>query len=183
MMNSTEVIEVFEASPWLAYGACILVVLLLFFVFVLLRRRQPKSVLAYSTENGDVRVHRSAIVELVRTSCEQLEGVSRPNVTIRVKNRLIHFEVRIKLAGGGHLKTVEQTLQTHLRKALSENLGIEDLGRIHVIATGFQSGRIEAEAERGTGNSAAGSGAAEGATKPLPGASRPGGDSGGVDSR
>ena len=55
----------------------------------------------------------------------------------------MHFEVRIKLASGGQLRSIEQTLQIHLRNALTDNLGIEDLGRIDIIATGFKSGKID----------------------------------------
>jgi hypothetical protein len=51
--------------------------------------------------------------------------------------------VRIKLLSGGRLREIEQTLQSHLRKALTENLGIESLGRINILATGFKSGRID----------------------------------------
>lgn len=118
-------------------------VVLLASVLFLISRRQPKNVVAYSTENGDVLVSRHAIVELVRTSCEQLEDVAKPSVKVRVKGKTTHFEVRIKLQSGGHMREIEQTLQGHLRRALSENLGIESLGRITIIATGFKSARID----------------------------------------
>lgn len=117
--------------------------LLLLFVLVLLLRRQPKNVVAYTTDNGRVMVSRSAIVELVQTSCEQLQDVSKPQVRIQTKGNTTHFEVRIKLQSGGRLRTIEETLQGHLRSALTENLGIENLGRINIVATGFKSGRID----------------------------------------
>ena len=49
----------------------------------------------------------------------------------------------IKLKSGGSLRTIEQTLQSHLRQALTENLGIENLGQINIVATGFKSSRID----------------------------------------
>lgn len=118
------------------------VVALAFLLFVLIRR-QPKHIKAYSTENGEVIVSRSAIVELVQTSCEQIKEVSRPQVRMHVKGGKTQFEVRLKLASGGQLRSIEQMLQAHLRKALTENLGIENLGRINIVATGFKSGRLE----------------------------------------
>lgn len=117
--------------------------LILVFALVLLIRRQPKNVVAYSTENGRVMVSRSAIVELVQTSCVQLQDVSKPQVRIQTKGSTTHFEIRIKLLSGGRLRTIEETLQAHMRKALTENLGIENLGRINIVATGFKSGRID----------------------------------------
>ena len=88
-------------------------------------------------------VSRSAIVELVQTSCEQIKEVTKPQVRVKVKGRQTNFQVRLKLASGGQLRKIEETLQSHLRKALTENLGIENLGRIDIVATGFKSGRIE----------------------------------------
>jgi hypothetical protein len=117
--------------------------LILIFVLVLLIRRQPKNVVAYSTDNGRVMVSRSAIVELVQTSCVQLQDVSKPQVRIQTKGSTTHFEIRIKLLSGGRLRTIEETLQSHMRKALTDNLGIENLGRINIVATGFKSGRID----------------------------------------
>ena len=129
-----------STEGYLTLGTSVLVLLLLALIRL---RRQPKSVMAYATESGRVMVSRAAIVELVQTSCSQLEAVSKPNVKIKVKGSTVHFEVRIKLASGGQLRRIEQTLQTHLRTALTDNLGIEDLGRIDIIATGFKSGKID----------------------------------------
>jgi hypothetical protein len=122
-----------------------LAVLALLVMLTLLLRRQPKNVVAYTTENGRVMVSRHAITELVQTSCEQIQDVSKPQVRITVKGKTTHFEIRIKLLSGGRLRQIEETLQTHLRMALTENLGIESLGRINIVATGFKSGRVESK--------------------------------------
>lgn len=142
-MDWAKIVEVLEhlAQPLYLYiGA---VALVLAFLLVLLIRRQPKNVTAYSTTNGQVMVSRSAIVELVQTSCVQIKEVSKPQVHMQVKSGKTHFEVRLKLASGAQLRSIEETLQTHLRKALTENLGIDNLGRIDIVATGFKSGRVE----------------------------------------
>jgi hypothetical protein len=136
----TDALQHLTQTEFLYLGGAILV---LAFLLVLLVRRQPRNVVAYATENGRVMVSRHAIIELVQTSCEQLEDVSKPLVKIEVKGQTTHFEVRIKLLSGGRLREIEQTLQNHLRKALTENLGIESLGRINIVATGFKSGRID----------------------------------------
>lgn len=117
--------------------------LALAFVLFLLVRRQPKNVVAYTTANGQVMVSRAAIVELVQTSCVQIEEVSKPQVRMHVKGGKTHFEVRLKLASGARLREIEEVLQSHLRKALTENLGIEDLGRIDIVAIGFKSGKLD----------------------------------------
>ena len=142
-MNFSELTDALQqvTRPELLYvgGA----ILMLAIILVLLVRRQPKNIVAYTTENGSVMVSRHAIIELVQTSCEQLEDVSNPLVKIKAKGQITHFEVRIVLLSGGRLREIEQTLQRHLREALTQNLGIESLGRINIVATGFKSGRID----------------------------------------
>lgn len=117
---------------------CIIGIGLFVLVIIAVIKRQPNHVVAYTTDSGSVTVSRAAIVELVQSSCAQIEAVSKPRVTIMVKRRTAHFKVRIKLASGGRLRDVEHALQNHLRKSLSDNLGIEHLGKIDVIATGFK---------------------------------------------
>ncbi len=139
----TEALKYLTQPEYLYTGGA---VLFLACFLILLLRRQPKNVVAYVTENGRVMVSRSAIVELVQTSCEQMQDVSKPHVKIKVKGKVTHCDVCIKLTGGGRLREIEQTLQNHLRYALTENLGIENLGRINIVATGFKSGRISQSA-------------------------------------
>lgn len=142
-MNWTEITEALShlTEPTYLYAAGALLALAL--LLILLVRRQPKRIVAYRTENGRVMVCRSAIVELIRTSCEQLDDVAKPSVRINVKGKTTHFDVRIQLMSGGRLRDIEETLQTHLRQNLTENLGIENLGKINIVATGFKSGRIQ----------------------------------------
>ena len=116
--------------------------LLLVIILILLRRRQPKHIVAYKTENGAVTISRSAIVELVRTSCEQISQVSKPKLKVFFRKGLTHFAIRIQLTSSGSLKDIEETLQNHLRESLSKNLGIENLGDINIIVTSFKSGKI-----------------------------------------
>ncbi len=142
-MNWTEITETLShlAEPTYLYTAGALLALAL--LLILLVRRQPKKIVAYRTENGRVMVCRSAIIELIRTSCEQLDDVAKPSVKINVKGNTTHFDVRIQLMSGGRLRDIEETLQKHLRQNLTENLGIENLGKINIVATGFKSGRIQ----------------------------------------
>ncbi len=142
-MNWTEITEALShfSEPTYLYAAGAFISLSL--ALILLVRRQPKNIVAYRTENGRVMVSRSAIVELIRTSCEQLNDVTKPSVKIKVKGKTTHFDVRIQLMSGGRLREIEQTLQEHLRQNLTENLGIEHLGKINIVATGFKSGRIQ----------------------------------------
>ena len=142
-MHWTEITETLSHFSEPTYLCAAGTVLALTLFLILLGRRQPNKIVAYRTENGRVMVCRSAIVELIRTSCEQLDDVAKPSVKIKVKGKTTHFDVRIQLMSGGRLRDIEQTLQKHLRQNLTENLGIENLGTINIVATDFKSGRIQ----------------------------------------
>ncbi len=142
-MTSAEITERLQQLGALEYLYISLATLALVALLILLLRRQPRKIVAYATEDGQVFVARSAIKELVQSSCEQLEGVSKPRTRISIKGGFAHFDVKVKLVGSCRLKDVEATLQRHMRRALTENLGIENLGQIDVTATGFKSGRVE----------------------------------------
>ncbi|MEM1221368.1 MAG: alkaline shock response membrane anchor protein AmaP [Verrucomicrobiota bacterium] len=143
-MTGSDISEILDYVTQQPFLYCVGTVLVLIVVLVLFLKRQPKNVVAYKTEDGSVLVSRAAIIELVQTSCEQLEDVSKPSVKIKVKGPVTHFQVRLKLLAGGRMRDVQKTLQVHLRNTLTENLGIENLGQIDIIATGFKSGRINA---------------------------------------
>ncbi|NCG08017.1 MAG: hypothetical protein GWO81_00335 [Verrucomicrobia bacterium] len=124
------------------YGGALLAIAFIYFFMRLFCGCRAKRVIAYSTEGGKVIVNRSAIVELVNSACAQIEDVSKPRVRIRIRGGIPHFQIRLKLASGGRLRAVESSLQQLLRNALTNNLGIEKLGSIDVVATGFKSVRL-----------------------------------------
>ena len=114
----------------------------LLFIFILLLKRQPKNIIAYKTENGNVIIGRAAVVELVRTSCKEIGQISKPKLKVFTKRGLTHFDISIQLTDGCNLKDVEETLQNHLRESLSQNLGIEKLGNINIIITSYKSSKV-----------------------------------------
>lgn len=119
------------------------VLLLLLVAAIFLLRRQPKNIVAYTTDTGDVLVKRSAVIESIHTTCDQLKDVGKPKVTVKTKGKTTDVRIEVALSGSAQLRTVEETLQRHLRAVLSNNLGIERLGRIDIIATGYKSGRVQ----------------------------------------
>ena len=118
-----------------------LVLALLLFILLLLRR-QPKQIVAYKTENGNVTISRLAIVELVRTSSQQIDGINKPVIKIYTRGKHVHLTIYIKFSGDGRLREIEKTLQEYLRQNLSENLGVENLGNINIVITSFKSKKI-----------------------------------------
>lgn len=150
-MNPSEIlvslVEDFGPTEYVYIG---LAVTILTLILLLISRRQPKKIAAYQTDNGRVFVARTAIKELVQTSCQQINGVTKPSCTIAPKGGKLNLEVQIKLESGSQMRVIEAQLQQHMRKALTENLGIEKLGHINVVAVGFKSARISSSSANKT---------------------------------
>lgn len=82
-------------------------------------------------------ITRSAISELAQRICDQIETVGKCSTRIKTRGGTLKIEVRIQLMAGSKLGDVTADLQERLNHALSEILGIENLGEINVIVTGF----------------------------------------------
>ncbi len=122
-------------GPFLWIGAVAFVLLLA--LWLLLTRRETGPIVAFDSATGDVKVSRQAIHELAQRTCNSMDSVGKCLTRIHSRSGILNIEVRIRLIGGSRLNDVSTELQTRLTQALQENLGIERLGSIDIIVTGF----------------------------------------------
>ena len=120
-------------SGYIAFGISLFLLVLL--VVFLIRPRRGKSVLAYEDANGRVEVSRSAINELVQSTCQQIETVKQPKVLTYVKKGVPALRIKLKVQGEARMKDIRERLRNHLRTQLMENLGFERLGSIDILET------------------------------------------------
>jgi hypothetical protein len=122
-------------EPFLVLGAIALGLLLL---LLLLRLRPPSRIKAFKGETGYVEISRHALLDLVHSACEQLPEVRKPSIKVRARRKL-DLSVRIRVDGSAHLRDTASYLQSHLKDALENNLGVERLGKIRILVTGVRS--------------------------------------------
>lgn len=122
-------------EPFLVLGAIALGLLLL---LLLLRLRPPSRIKAFKGETGYVEISRHALLDLVHSACEQLPEVRKPSIKVRARRKL-DLSVRIRVDGSAHLRDTASYLQSHLKDALENNLGVERLGKIQILVTGVRS--------------------------------------------
>ena len=118
---------------WFAF----LVIVLLIVLWFLIARRETGPIVAFDSATGDVKVSRQAIHELAQRTCNSMGSVGKCLTRVHTRSGILNVEVRIRLIGGSRLNDVSTELQTRLTQALQENLGIERLGNIVIIVTGF----------------------------------------------
>lgn len=130
-------------NPYLAYlilGVCAFVVLLILLNWFTSLFKSPR-LIAYKTEKGMVQVNCGAISDLVQSICKKDSHISQLKTKIISKRKKLNIQIRIRIESGSHLKSIEETLQSEIRDALSESLGIENIGFIDIIATGIKDSR------------------------------------------
>ena len=137
-MTRERVLELWDnywALPYADYIAIGVALAFLLLLVLILRPRKGKSVLAYEDANGRVEVSRSAINELVQSTCQQIETVTQPKVITYVKKGVPALRIKLKVQGDARMKDIRDRLRNHLRTQLMENLGFEKLGSIDILVT------------------------------------------------
>ena len=88
-----------------------------------------------------VQVNCGAISDLVQSICKKDSHISQLKTKIISKRKNLNIQIRLRIESGSHLKSIEETLQSEIREALRESLGIENIGFIDIIATGIKDSR------------------------------------------
>ena len=88
-----------------------------------------------------MQVNCGAISDLVQSICKKDSHISQLKTKIISKRKNLNIQIRLRIESGSHLKSIEETLQSEIREALRESLGIENIGFIDIIATGIKDSR------------------------------------------
>ena len=88
-----------------------------------------------------VQVNCGAISDLIQSICKKDSHISQLKTKIISKRKNLNIQIRLRIESGSHLKSIEETLQSEIREALRESLGIENIGFIDIIATGIKDSR------------------------------------------
>jgi uncharacterized alkaline shock family protein YloU len=74
----------------------------------------------------------------VRSICNKDSHISQLKTKIIPKRKKLNIQIRLRIESGSHLKSIEESLQSDIREALHESLGIDTIGYIDIIATGIK---------------------------------------------
>ena len=88
-----------------------------------------------------VQVNCGAISDLVHSICKKDSHISQLKTKIISKRKKLNIQIRLRLESGSHLKSIEASLQSEIREALQDSLGIENIGFIDIIATGIKDSK------------------------------------------
>lgn len=125
---------------YLIFVACAFILLLITLYWLKFLFKKPR-LLAYKTDKGIVQVNTGAISDLVQSVCKKDSDISQLKTKIIPKRKNLNIQIHLRIDSGSCLKSIEETLQSEIRGALRQGLGIENIGFINIIATGIKDSR------------------------------------------
>ena len=115
-------------------------ILLLFLILVLwsIRKLRNDLVPVFHDDEGDVQITTQALQELVKKSCQGIEGISAPTTKIKMKGGSIRLYVRLSVDPQGEIKEIRTLLRNNIEKIMVENLNFANFGGVDIVIKGFQ---------------------------------------------
>lgn len=126
----------YATNPWVMAGLIVVVLLVVLLIF--LSKKPPSRIRAFNNEKGYVEISRAALIDIIRSTSEQVDIEKKPGVTVRTKHGKLHIDVKIRLLPSRRLTEVSEILQKHLTETLEQGLGIRRLGNINVVVVGVR---------------------------------------------
>lgn len=145
-LQDLQALELFHYLTEPLYWGLAAVLLVLLLLFILQRKHQPSTFAAFNATSGKVLVSRTAIVDIVKRTCDYTDYIDSSKVKVNTRKKKLDIRLFIKLKPGARLSSVTTSVQKNLEVNLRKNIGIENLGKIDVIVTGI-SGSVPAHLE------------------------------------
>ena len=123
-------------SEYFIGGAVTLAALFVLWLIKALMFRPPRVVQAFPTEGGQVLVTVRAVKELVMHCCEELSGNGSAEVRVGVRGGELRTRVHLRLRRNANVKAVTSYLRERIVQALTENLGLDNVGDIDIVVVG-----------------------------------------------
>lgn len=123
-------------DPHFLGGAYAVGGILVLYILFKITFRPPRTIEAFTSEGGRVLVSRRAVRELIQRCSEDLGEVGSADVKVDIKRGRLHTRVELRLRRNANLKGISGYLREQVTLALTENLGVEELGEVDIVVIG-----------------------------------------------
>lgn len=129
--------EFFQELINCCYFWPILISILLLIIIWISIRKNCQIIQLFDNSEGSVALVQNALIDLIKKTCEDVVPESKPNVHLWIKNNALNIRVKIKIYSDQHVETIASIIQKQLHIVLKDTLGLENIGPINIIITGF----------------------------------------------
>ncbi len=164
------------ADSWFVKHSIIISVLLLILLVAAVVRRRRRTLQIFSNAHGKVHVSHAALADLIESTAREYGAVSRPRANFVRRGGKLEIYLRLKIGTGQTLPQFSNGLQMRVASAVRDAFGLQNLGGVHVIITGYRATDVTDEGQpvREEGSSVPYHGASP--AKPAKTTPRPDGD-------
>jgi hypothetical protein len=127
-----------EATQQPVYWYALILLLFLFLVLWSIRKLRNDLVPVFHDDEGGVQITTQALQELVKKSCQGIEGIDAPTTKIKMKRGAIRLYVRLSVNPQGDIKEIRSLLRNNIEKIMVENLNFANFGGVDIVIKGFQ---------------------------------------------
>ena len=127
-----------EAIQQPVYWYALILLLFLFLVLWSIRKLRNDLVPVFHDDEGGVQITTQALQELVKNSCQGIEGIDTPTTKIKMKRGAIRLYVRLSVNPQGDIKEIRSLLRNNIEKIMVENLNFANFGGVDIVIKGFQ---------------------------------------------
>jgi hypothetical protein len=124
-------------SPYYWYA------LLLFLVLVLilwaLSKMKQDLLPVFKDDEGVVQITPHALHELVKKTCEEMEGIFNPNTTIKKKGNAIRLAVQLRIQTDCNVQETRLELKRRLEEVMIKKLNFDNFDGVDILIKGFQT--------------------------------------------
>ena len=119
---------------WLILLAFITSILFLW----LIRKLKKDLVPVFSDQEGKVQMTHHALQELVRRTCEQMDGIHHPKTKIIRKRNSLRLNVRIDFQTNSDVMAIRTELTRKLEEVMNEKLNFQNFEGVDLVIKGFE---------------------------------------------
>lgn len=94
-----------------------------------------------SNEGGLVEITRSALNNLIYTTCARVGVEGKPSVSLKISRNKMFLKLKIKMNPNDRLSEISVRLQERLKQSFDEVLGYDRVGKVDVIVVGFRGAK------------------------------------------
>lgn len=123
-------------SCWPCFWPFVIAVVVLLILWKIIRKRR-QTVYLFKNETGKITVLQSALIDLVKTTCEDLAPDSKPIVYVCPKNDKLNLKIKIKIYPDQQIEQLTSAIQQKVKSILHDSLGIQNIGSINILISSF----------------------------------------------
>jgi len=126
------------ADSWFVQHSLMISLLLLVLLVAVVIRRRRRTLQIFSNAHGKVHVSQTALSDLIESAAREYGAIARPRAYFVRRRGKLEIYLRLKVGTGQTLPQFSNGLQMRVAAAVRDAFGIQNLGGVHVIITGYR---------------------------------------------